>query len=59
MKTNTGIGFPSLLTLLFIGLKLANKIDWSWWWVVSPLWIGAAVVLAIMILFLVAIIIKK
>ena len=24
------------LQLLFIGLKLAGKIDWSWWWVMSP-----------------------
>jgi hypothetical protein len=21
-------------------LKLTNCIDWSWWWVLSPLWIG-------------------
>ena len=26
----------SVLTLTFIGLKLADKIDWSWWWVLSP-----------------------
>lgn len=31
--------FIGLLTILFIGLKLTNHIDWSWWWVVSPLWI--------------------
>lgn len=24
------------LQLLFIGLKLAGKIDWSWWWVMLP-----------------------
>lgn len=24
--------------LLFVGLKLAGLIDWSWWWVFSPLW---------------------
>ena len=35
-----GIGFGSLLLLLFIGLKLGGVIDWSWWWVLSPLWIG-------------------
>lgn len=27
-----------LLGVLFIGLKLANKIQWSWIWVLSPLW---------------------
>jgi len=26
-----------LLTVLFIGLKLSNFIDWSWWLVISPL----------------------
>jgi len=35
-----GIGFPGLLTVLFIGLKLTGHITWSWWWVLSPLWIG-------------------
>ena len=34
-----------LLTVLFIGLKLTNFIDWSWWWVLSPLWIGLVIVL--------------
>lgn len=35
-----GIGFPSLLTLLFIGLKLSGVIQWPWLWVLSPLWIS-------------------
>lgn len=30
-----------LVFLVFLGLKLAKKIDWSWWWVTSPLWIFA------------------
>lgn len=28
-----------LLTVMFIGLKITDQIDWSWWWVVSPFWI--------------------
>ena len=32
--------FTSLLAVLFIGLKLTNYIQWSWLWVLSPLWIG-------------------
>lgn len=41
MERNSGggIGFTSLLTLLFIGLKLTGFIDWSWWWVLSPVWV--------------------
>jgi hypothetical protein len=35
-----GIGFAGLLTIVFITLKLTGYIAWSWWWVLSPLWIG-------------------
>lgn len=31
--------FTSLLTVAFIVLKLTNQVDWSWWWVLSPIWI--------------------
>lgn len=39
-----GIGFVGLLTIMFIGLKLTGFIDWSWWWVLAPVLIAAAVV---------------
>jgi hypothetical protein len=32
------IGFLSMLTLIFITLKLTHYIDWSWWWVLCPIW---------------------
>lgn len=35
------IGFVDLLTIVFITLKLTDVIDWSWWWVLSPIWITA------------------
>lgn len=38
-KRSNSISFLGLLTILFIGLKLTNYIDWSWWWVLSPIWI--------------------
>jgi hypothetical protein len=38
-QASSGVGFCGLLTVLFIGLKLTNHIDWSWIWVLSPLWI--------------------
>jgi hypothetical protein len=28
-----------ILFLIFLVLKLTKQIDWSWWWVTSPLWI--------------------
>lgn len=43
----SGIGFGGLLTVLFIGLKLTGYIAWSWLWVLSPLWIPVAFVLAL------------
>jgi len=40
-----GVSFGSLLTLVFIVLKLTGVIDWSWIWVLSPLWISAILIL--------------
>lgn len=37
-----GISFTGLLAILFIAFKLAGIIDWSWIWVLSPLWLGFA-----------------
>lgn len=37
-RVRGGPGFLSLLALLFIGLKLTGHIEWSWVWVLSPLW---------------------
>ena len=45
-RTSGGIGFFGLLALVFIGLKLAAigpVATWSWWWVLAPLWVPAAV----------------
>lgn len=44
----------SILTIVFLVLKLTHTIDWSWWWIVSPLWISAA--FTVFILLLVAVI---
>jgi len=49
-----GVSFAGLLFLLFLGLKLTNQIDWSWWWVTSPLWGPIAIVLgfALIVIFI-------
>lgn len=47
-SSSGGIGFAGLLTVLFIGLKLTGYITWSWWWVLSPLWISASIAIAIL-----------
>jgi len=48
-STNTGIGFTGLLTIVFITLKLLGKINWSWWWVLSPVWISLSLAIIIMV----------
>ena len=49
-NTRGGIGFCGLLTIAFIVLKLCNVITWSWIWVLSPLWIGFALVVLIILI---------
>lgn len=44
-----GLGLGGVLFVVFLVLKLTNNIDWSWWWVTSPLWIPAAICLTILI----------
>lgn len=44
-----GIGFAGLLAVLFIGLKLGGVIAWSWWWVLSPIWLPITVVLSVIV----------
>ena len=41
VEKSSGIGFSGLLCVAFIVLKLCHVINWSWWWVLSPLWISA------------------
>jgi hypothetical protein len=47
-KSSATVGLPTfLLFLLFLGLKLGKVIDWSWWWITSPLWIPIVLTLGI------------
>jgi hypothetical protein len=44
-----GIGFCGVLTILFIALKLLNQITWSWWWVLSPIWIPLVIIFVVLL----------
>ncbi len=44
-SSSGGVGFCGLLTVLLIGLKLTDNIDWSWWWVLSPIWLPLPAIL--------------
>ena len=48
--TVRGIGFSGLLTIVFIVLKLIGVINWSWIWVLSPIWISVALALLLAII---------
>lgn len=48
-SSNTGIGFTGVLTIVFITLKLLKIIEWSWWWVLSPIWISTILAIVIII----------
>jgi len=47
---NTSISLSMILFIIFLVLKLTNNINWSWWWVTSPLWIGFAVGIAVLLI---------
>ena len=58
--SRNGIGFGSLLTIVFIILKLTNVIAWSWLWILAPLWIGVALsILGIILITLGVMLAKK
>jgi len=51
-KNNSSSGsicFTGLLTIVFIVLKLTGYIAWSWWWVLSPLWISAGIMTLVLV----------
>ncbi len=56
---NSGIGFISALTLIFIVLKLTNNISWSLVWVLSPIWITFVLLVIIFAIIMIAGRIKK
>lgn len=56
--SKSGIGFSGLLTIAFIVLKLCHVIDWSWWWVLSPLWISVGLTIILLLIILILSVLK-
>jgi hypothetical protein len=48
MKTELSLSGGTLF-LVFLILKLTHEIDWSWWYITMPLWIGWLIIIAIAI----------
>ena len=56
-NTNVQLGcgsFLTLLTLIFITLKLTDFIDWSWFWVLLPMIVSAVSIGIILLIMLFA-----
>ena len=45
-----GISLSTVLLAIFVTLKLTGSIAWSWWWVLSPLWIPVALLLSFVVI---------
>ena len=56
-SSSLGIGICGVLTIVFIVLKLVGVINWSWLWVLCPLWID--ILLTVIVLVIIAIIDNK
>jgi len=50
MKDTEGANIAAWLTMFFVIAKLTGLIAWSWWWVFSPIWISAALCIAVLII---------
>ena len=49
-NSNGGIGLVGLFTIVFTVLKLTRVITWSWWWVLSPMWISILLLIVVLII---------
>lgn len=50
---SSGIGVLGLLGVAFVVLKLTNYIDWSWWYVTLPFWIGVPIIGLVLFVWLI------
>lgn len=43
----TRISTADLIGILFLYLKLTGEINWSWWWVTAPFWVGITITIIV------------
>lgn len=48
-NSSSGVSLGTVLLVVFVILKLCGVITWSWWWVLSPIWISAGLVVIILL----------
>jgi hypothetical protein len=54
-----GIGFCGVLCIAFIVLKLCGVINWSWIWVLAPIWVPTLFVLSLVVIICIFAILMK
>ena len=55
----TSFPIASILAIVFVVLKLTNNISWSWWWVLSPLWIPLGLIAVLFVVIFIFLFIKS
>jgi hypothetical protein len=51
MKIELDFSLSFILTIVFFVLKMLNVIDWTWIWVLSPIWISLILTIIIVIIW--------
>ena len=51
IKINFDLSVGTILTIIFVVLKLIGIISWSWWWIFSPLWVSVIIGLIVLFIF--------
>ena len=46
----SGLTISDLFLVAFVAMKLAGVITWSWWWVLSPIWINLLIAFVVYVL---------
>ena len=57
-NSRSGTSICGVLLIVFVVLKLTDVIDWSWWWVLSPLWGQLALLVLLIFIKLISIFLK-
>lgn len=52
-SSNSGIGICGVLTIVFVVLKLVGVINWSWLWVLCPLWINLLLIIIVAVIIVI------
>ncbi len=53
------ISFIGMLAITFIALKLTHTIQWSWIWVLAPLWVPVVFIFFLFVFFFIIILIDE